>query len=109
MSESNKRMAEYVMDQLRGLDGVRCIPMMGGYIFYIHNRVFGGIYESGDLMVKITDASKKYMPGSIPQPPLEGAKDMLPVTILEDHETLQKMVAEMYPELPERNTKKRKR
>lgn len=42
------------------------------------------------------------MPDSEPQPPYEGAKDMLPVTILEDGEKLRAMVAEMCEELPER-------
>ena len=67
-----KDRADHVMEQLSGLDGVRRIPMMGGYIFYIHDRVFGGIYESCDLMIKITEPSRKYMPNSVPEPPLEG-------------------------------------
>ena len=59
-------------------------------------------------MVKITDASKKYMPDSEQEPPYDGAKDMLPVTILDDSEKLQAMVLEMFPELPERKVKKKK-
>lgn len=42
------------------------------------------------------------------EPPYEGAKPMLPVTILENRELLQRMVLEMYEELPERTPKKRK-
>ena len=106
--EQNKRMAEYVMDQLSGLSGVRKLPMMGGYLFYYNDRVFGGIYSSGELLIKITEASKKYMPDSEPEPPYEGAKPMLPVTILDDRTALQNMVEEMYPELPERKPKKKK-
>lgn len=48
------------------------------------------------------------MPDSEPEPPYEGAKPMLPVTILEDRTSLQNMVEEMYPELPERKPKKKK-
>lgn len=48
------------------------------------------------------------MPDSLPEPPYEGAKLMLPVTILDDKDALQIMVEEMYPELPERKTKKKK-
>ena len=59
-------------------------------------------------MVKITETSKKFMPDSEPEPPYEGAKPMLPVTILEDRTSLQNMVEEMYPELPERKPKKKK-
>lgn len=43
-------------------------------------------------MVKITEASKKYMPDAEPEPPYEGAKLMLPVTILDDRTMLQNMV-----------------
>ncbi len=103
--EQNRRMAEYVMDQLSGLPGVRNIPMMGGYLFYYNERIFGGIYESGELLIKITETSKKYMPDSEPALPYEGAKKMLPCTILEDREKLQQMVTEMWSELPEKKRK----
>lgn len=103
----NKELAEYIMDQLSDLGDIRNIPMMGGYIFYYRERIFGGIYGNG-FLVKITEASKKYMPDSVPEPPYQGAKPMLPVMILEDRETLQAMVEEMYPELPERKPKKKK-
>lgn len=102
-----KELAEYITEQLAGLDEVRKIPMMGGYIFYYKERIFGGIYGSG-FMVKITDASRKFMPDSVPEPPYKGAKPMLPVTILDNRERLQAMVDEMFHELPERKTKKKK-
>ena len=104
---NNKELAAYIMDQLAELEGVRNIPMMGGYVFYYNERIFGGIYGNG-FLVKITEASRKYMPDSEPEPPYEGAKDMLPVTILDDRELLQKMVRDMYPELPVRKSKKKK-
>ncbi len=104
--DQNKRMMEYVMDQLSGLPGVRNIPMMGGYIFYYNERIFGGIYGSGELLIKITETSKKYMPDSEPELPYEGTKEMLPCTIIEDREKLQSMVKEMWAELPERKKKK---
>ena len=99
-----KELAEFVTEQLADLEDIRKIPMMGGYIFYYRERIFGGIYEPG-FMVKITEASRKYMPDSIACPPYDGAKDMLPVTIIDDRELLQKMVSEMFCELPERKPK----
>ena len=84
----NKEIADYIMDQLSVLGNVRNIPMMGGYIFYYKERIFGGIYGNG-FLVKITETSKKFMPDSEPEPPYEGAKPMLPVTILEDRTSLQ--------------------
>ncbi len=102
-----KELAAYIMEQLSDLEGIRNIPMMGGYVFYYKERIFGGIYESG-FMVKATAASERYMPDSAPEPPYKGARPMLPVTILEDREKLQAMVEEMYPQLPERKPKKKK-
>lgn len=107
MMSKNKELSLYIMDQLSDLQDIRNIPMMGGYIFYYKERIFGGIYGSG-FMVKVTTASKKYMPDSVPESPYEGAKEMLPVTILDNKELMQKMVQEMYCELPERKVKKKK-
>ncbi len=104
---NHKELMEYIMEQLAELGDVRNIQMMGGYVFYYREKIFGGIYGDG-FMVKITEASKKYMPDSEPEPPYEGAKPMLPVTILEDRERLQQMVEEMFAELPERKPKKRR-
>lgn len=104
---NQKELCEYVMEQLEGLGEVRNISMMGGYVFYYQEKVFGGIYGRG-FMVKITKASEKYMPDSEPALPYKGAKLMLPVTILENRELLQDMVREMFDELPERKVKKKK-
>jgi len=105
MSDSQE-LVEYIMEQLDGLEEVRNIPMMGGYVFYYRERIFGGIYEGG-FMVKVTKASKRYMPDSEAEPPYKGAKPMLPVTILEDRAKLQEMVRNMYNELPERKPRRR--
>lgn len=102
-----RELAEYVSDQLSGLEGIRSIPMMGGYIFYIKNRIFAGIYEPG-VMVKITAASREAMPDAEPMPPYEGAKPMLPVTILDDREAFSRMVSRMYDELPEQKPRKKR-
>ena len=104
---SCRELTEYVLDQLSALEGVSSRLMMGGAIFYIHGRVFGGIYEPG-VMVKITPASRRFMPDAVPEPPYAGAKDMLPVTILEDREAFCRMVAEMYAELPDPKPRRRK-
>lgn len=105
---ANRELAEYAADQLSGLDGIRYIPMMGGYIFYIHDKIFGGIYESG-FMVKITEASRAALPEASPAPPYEGAKAMLPALNLDDREAFSAMVAAMEKELPQRKPGKRKK
>ncbi len=88
MTDGVKELAQCVHDQLEMLGSdVRSIPMIGGYIFYYRERIFGGIYGDG-FMVKITSASSRYMPESEPKPPYEGARPMFPVTILENSEKL---------------------
>ncbi|MDE6761035.1 MAG: TfoX/Sxy family protein [Lachnospiraceae bacterium] len=103
----NKELAAYIMEQLSELGEIRNIPMMGGYIFYYRERIFGGIYENG-FMIKDTKAGRRYMPDSEPESPYEGAKPMLPVTIIDNKQLLQEMVDAMYTELPERKIKKKK-
>ncbi|MBU3102282.1 MULTISPECIES: TfoX/Sxy family protein [Clostridium] len=105
---ANKELALYIMEQLKGLEYIKSIPMMGGYIFYYKGRIFGGIYGTG-FMVKITEASKHYMPDSILESPYEGAKPMLPVDIIDNSELLKQMVVAMYEELPEPKLKKDKK
>lgn len=104
---SARELADYVMDQLIGLTGIRSIPMMGGYIFYINDRIFGGIYEPG-MMVKITPASTEAMPDAEPMPPYEGAKPMYPALNLDDRESFARMVESMYDQLPPPLPKRRK-
>ena len=103
---SAKELAAYALDQLSGLPGVRARAMMGGYIFYIQDRVFGGIYEPG-FLVKDVPAARAAMPDSEPVRPVDGENGapMLPVTILDDREALCAMVAAMLPELPERKAR----
>ena len=42
MSQTADRIASLVMEQLDGLP-VRSIRMMGGWLFYVEERIFGGI------------------------------------------------------------------
>ena len=102
-----KELAAYVHDQLAGLPGVRSIPMMGGYIFYYQERIFGGIYGPG-MMIKDTPAARAAMPESEPMPPYSGAKGMLPCSVLDDREAFQSMVRAMLDELPPPKSRKRK-
>ena len=39
---ADRSLADYIMEQLAGLDGVRRRPMMGGWLFYYRGRLFGG-------------------------------------------------------------------
>ena len=104
MTMLKSELCSYILDQLSALPGIRCIPMMGGYVFYINDRVFGGIYETG-FLVKDTPSARRFMPDSVPEEPY---MKMLPVTILDDNEKLCAMVSAMESELPEKKPKKKK-
>lgn len=104
----NREMMAYVADQLSDLEDFRYIPMMGGYICYYDERIFGGIYESGELLIKDTEAARRYMPDSRLVLPYEGAGEMLVCTILDNRRDLQEMIREMWQELPPRKTRKKK-
>ena len=80
---TNRELADFVSAQLAPLPEVRRIPMMGGFIFYYRERIFGGVYGTG-FMVKNVPAAWRFMPGTSAEPPYDGAKPMLHVPILAD-------------------------
>ena len=105
---TNRELADFVSAQLAPLPEVRRIPMMGGFIFYYRERIFGGVYGPG-FMVKNVPAAWRFMPGTSAEPPYDGAKPMLHVPILADSAKLRAMVQARWEELPERPPRKRKR
>ena len=56
---TNKEYRDYILDNLSLLDNITCKPMMGEYLLYYNNILFGGIYDDR-LLVKIVDSNKKY-------------------------------------------------
>jgi len=99
-------LAAYLTDQLSPLSGIRSIPMMGGYVFYYKEKIFGGIYPDG-VFIKDVPAARAAMPDSVPAPPYKGAKPMLPCTLLDNTTALCAMVEAIWPELPQRKPRKK--
>ncbi|MBQ8150567.1 MAG: TfoX/Sxy family protein [Clostridia bacterium] len=104
---SARELAAYVHDQLRGLDGIRSRPMMGGYVFYCQDRIFGGIYEAG-MLIKNVPAARAAMPDAQELPPYPGGKPLLECTLLDNSEAFCRMVEQMLPQLPPPKPKKSK-
>jgi TfoX/Sxy family transcriptional regulator of competence genes len=104
---SSKEYLEFIMDQLSGLENVSYRAMMGEYILYCGGKVIGGIYDDR-LLIKPTKSALAMVPLAVMELPYDGAKEMLPVTIIDDRELLQKMVLEMFSELPQRKVKTKK-
>ena len=95
----------YILDQLSLLDGINHRAMMGEYILYYRDKVFGGIYDDR-FLVKPTKSAVDMMPEVPRELPYEGAKEMLLVEDVENREFLRELVEAMYGELPTAKKKK---
>ena len=93
---TTKEYKDFILEQLSLLDKITCKPMMGEYLLYYNEVLFGGIYDDR-LLVKIVDSNKKYnMQKSIPY---ENAKPMYLVSDVDNIETLKNIVLDTYIEL----------
>ena len=70
---TSKEYKDFVLEQLGTLDNIICKPMMGEFLLYYNNILFGGIYDNR-LLVKIVETNKKY--NMEEQLPYDGAKLM---------------------------------
>ena len=96
---TSKDFKDFILEQLDLLHDIICRPMMGEFLLYYNNILFGGVYDNR-LLVKITDSNKKYnMQEAIPY---ETAKPMYLVDDVENKELLKKIVIETCKELPKK-------
>ena len=96
---SSKDYLDFVLDQLSPLYPISYRAMMGEYILYYRGKIVGGIYDDR-LLVKATDAAKKWMPEAPLETPYEGAKPMLLVEQIDDREFLKELFDATVNELP---------
>lgn len=81
----------YLGEQLDLLENINCRAMMGEYLLYYNNALFGGIYDNR-LLVKIVNSNKKY--NMKEQIPYENAKAMYLVEDVDNKERLKEIVIE---------------
>ncbi len=94
---TTKDYRDFVLEQLKSLDNITCKSMMGEYLLYRNNILFGGIYDDR-LLVKIVESNKKYnMRESIPY---YGAKSMYLVDDIDNRESLKEIVIDTCKDLP---------
>lgn len=91
----------YILDQLSGLEGVTYRKMMGEYILYYRQKIFGGIYDDR-FLVKPVKSAVSMMPDASMEKPYDGAKEMILVDNVEDKDFLKELVEAMYDELPKK-------
>lgn len=88
---TSKEYKDFILEQLNLLDNITCKPMMGEFLLYYNNVLFGGIYDDR-LLVKITETNKKY--NMVEQIPYESAKPMYLVDDVDNKELLKEIVIE---------------
>ena len=94
---TSKEYKEFILEQLNLLDNITYKAMMGEFLLYYNNVLFGGIYDSR-LLVKIVDTNKKY--NMLEQIPYESAKPMYLVDDIDNKELLKEIVIETCKGLP---------
>ena len=99
---TTKAYRDFILDQLSLLDNITCRSMMGEYLLYYNDILFGGIYDSR-LLVKVVESNKKY--GMREEIPYKGAKLMYMIEDLDNKEMIREIVLETCKDLP---VKKRK-
>ena len=88
---TSKEYKDFVLEQLGTLDNIICKPMMGEFLLYYNNILFGGIYDNR-LLVKIVETNKKY--NMEEQLPYDGAKLMYLVEDIDNKELLKEIIVE---------------
>ena len=94
---TSKEYKEFILEQLGLLDNITCKAMMGEFLLYYNNVLFGGIYDNR-LLVKIVETNKKYTMQE--QIPYESAKPMYLVDDVDNKELLKEIVVETCKGLP---------
>ncbi len=103
---SNKEYLKFILEQLSGLEGITCRPMMGEYIIYYRGKIAAYVCDDR-LLIKPTKSAADYMREIVYEKPYDGAKDMLLADNVDDKEYLTGLFKVMYDELPERKIKKK--
>ena len=94
---TSKEYKEFILEQLGLLDNITCKAMMGEFLLYYNDVLFGGIYDNR-LLVKIVDTNKKYNMNE--EIPYETAKTMYLVDDVDNKELLKEIVIETCKSLP---------
>ena len=102
---ASKEYLDYILEQFNDPDRISYRMMMGEYILYYKGRIAAYICDDR-LLLKPVPAAKRLLPNAPLLSPYEGAKPMLIVQEVDNNELMQRLLEEMYPELPEPKRKK---
>ena len=82
---STKEYRDFILEQLSEVPNITCRPMIGEFLLYSNNVLFGGIYDDR-LLVKIVPENKQYKMAE--EIPYDGAK---PIHFVEDVDNKEKL------------------
>ena len=86
---TSKEYRDFILEQLSLLNNITCKPMMGEFLLYYNDVLFGGIYDNR-FLVKKTKTNEKY--NMVDELPYENAKPMYMVEDVDDKELLKEIV-----------------
>lgn len=90
---STKEYRDFVLEQLSIMNNITYKPMMGEYLLYYKDKLFGGIYDDRLLVKKVDNNSNFNMEEVIPY---KNAKPMYLVDNIDDSEELCDIVITTY-------------
>ena len=93
---STKEYRDFVLEQLKIINNITYKPMMGEYLLYYKDKMFGGIYDDRLLVKKVDNNSNFNMEEVIPY---KNAKPMYLVDNIDDSEKLRDIVLNTYKDL----------
>ena len=82
---------DYVLGQLEIMGNIKCRSMMGEFLLYYNDILFGGIYDNR-LLVKIVPQNKKYKMEK--QIPYENAKPMYLISEIDNKDLVKEIILE---------------
>ncbi len=94
---TSKEYKDFILEQLDLLDNIACKPMMGEFLLYYNEVLFGGIYDNR-LLIKIVETNTNY--NMQEQIPYESAKPMYLVEDVDNKELLKEIIIETCKGLP---------
>jgi TfoX/Sxy family transcriptional regulator of competence genes len=99
---TTKEYRDFIVEQLHILEPITCRPMMGEYLLYYDNILFGGIYNN-QLLIKRVEGNKKYnLPEVIPY---KGAKAMYFIEESSFQDQLKNIILDTCKDLPPKKKK----
>ena len=86
---STKEYRDFILEQLSEAPNITCRPMMGEFLLYSNNVLFGGIYDDRLLVKIVRENEQNKMTEEIPY---DGAEPMYFVEDADNREKLAEMV-----------------